>query len=114
MEHMEALYVADSRTGKKYKVPIKDNSIPATEFAKVKVGKEDEGLRVFDSGYQNTAVVRSKICYIDGEQGVLEYRGYPIEELAERSNFLEVAYLLIYGELPDFVLDPRWSMIVIS
>lgn len=92
----ESLKVTDQRTGKQYVVPITDESVPATAFAKI----GDHGLRVYDSGYQNTAVVRSKICYIDGDHGILEYRGYPIEELAEKSSFLEVSYLLIYGELP--------------
>ena len=102
---MSHLTVHDARTGKEYKLPVKDDAVLATDFAKMKANGEP--LRVFDPGYQNTAVVRSKICYIDGERGRLEYRGYPIEELAERSNFLEVAYLLIYGELPDEVSAVR-------
>lgn len=96
-----SLSITDNRTGKTYEIPVREGAVPATAFAKV--ASDGEGLRVFDSAYQNTAVVRSKICYIDGERGVLEYRGYGIEELAEKSTFLEVAYLLIYGELPTKV-----------
>ncbi|KAM0792891.1 hypothetical protein ACM66B_002653 [Microbotryomycetes sp. NB124-2] len=103
------LTVTDNRTGKTIHVPIENNSIPATAFKQLKkqqeVGERDEdevenGLRVYDPGYMNTAVIQSKITYIDGDNGVLRYRGYPIEQLAEKSSFLEVAYLLIYGELP--------------
>lgn len=102
------LTIIDNRTRREYIIPINNGSIPAIEFSKIRPSIENkgdiaEGLRVFDSGYQNTAVVRSKICFIDGEKGVLEYRGYPIEELAEKSTFIEVAYLLIYGELPTKV-----------
>lgn len=78
----------------------KGDYIPANAFQKVK-GKGAAGIRMFDPGFQNTAVKKSAICFIDGDAGVLEYRGYPIEELAEKSTFLEVAYLLIYGELPN-------------
>ncbi|KAK4049383.1 hypothetical protein OIV83_004115 [Microbotryomycetes sp. JL201] len=107
-----SLTVTDNRTGKTIHVPIENNSVPATAFKQLKkqqsVGERDEdevenGLRVYDPGqvtYMNTAVIQSKITYIDGENGVLRYRGYPIEQLAAKSSFLEVAYLLIYGELP--------------
>ncbi|KAM0752246.1 hypothetical protein T439DRAFT_324313 [Meredithblackwellia eburnea MCA 4105] len=105
----ESLTVTDNRTGKTYVVPIEHNSIKATAFKdmKAKPGPgqraEDEienGLRVYDPGYQNTAVISSTITFIDGEKGILRYRGYPIEQLAEKSTFLESAYLLLYGELP--------------
>ncbi|KAF4999896.1 hypothetical protein FGRMN_2134 [Fusarium graminum] len=104
----ETLTVVDNRTNQTYEIPITHNSIPATEFKKIKaeIGNdrpEDEttqGLRVFDPAYMNTAVVQSKITYINGQDGVLRYRGYPIEQLVEKSDFLESAYLLIYGELP--------------
>jgi citrate synthase len=90
------LDVTDSRTGKSYKVPISENNtINATEFQKIQ-----GGITVFDPSFNNTAVAESKITYIDGDRGVLSYRGYSIEELAEKSSFLEVAFLLIYGELP--------------
>ncbi|KAF0637924.1 hypothetical protein FPSE5266_03769 [Fusarium pseudograminearum] len=104
----ETLTVVDNRTNQSYEIPITHNSIPATEFKKIKAEAgndrpEDEtnqGLRVYDPAYMNTAVVQSKITYINGLDGVLRYRGYPIEQLVEKSDFLESAYLLIYGELP--------------
>ncbi|EGN98898.1 hypothetical protein SERLA73DRAFT_53721 [Serpula lacrymans var. lacrymans S7.3] len=104
-----SLTVVDNRTGKKYTIPITRNSIPATAFKAVSAPKSstdrdedetDKGLRVADKGFLNTAVIESHITYIDGEAGVLRYRGYPIEQLAEQSSFLESAYLLIYGSLP--------------
>ncbi|KAG2125404.1 citrate synthase-like protein [Suillus clintonianus] len=106
----ESLRVVDNRTGKEYTVPIAHNSIPATFFKGIRAPAgpndrpEDEterGLRVADRGFLNTAVIESSITYIDGDNGVLRYRGYPIEQLAARSNFLEVSYLLIYGALPS-------------
>lgn len=105
----DTLTVRDNRTGKTYTIPIVDNAIAATEFkvikAPAKVGERPEnetekGLRVQDKGFLNTAVMQSRITYIDGDAGVLRYRGYPIEQLAERSSHLESAYLLIYGSLP--------------
>jgi citrate synthase len=105
----ESLTLHDNRTGKTYIIPIKDNSIPATAFSDIsaspKSGEREEnetakGLRVSDRGFLNTAVIRSKITYIDGEAGILRYRGYPIEQLAVHSSHLESAYLLIYGALP--------------
>ncbi|KAI0359821.1 peroxysomal citrate synthase [Trametes cingulata] len=105
----DSLTVRDNRTGKVYTIPIADNAIPATAFkamtAPRKPGEREEneterGLRVQDKGFLNTAVIRSEITYIDGDAGVLRYRGYPIEQLALRSSHLETAYLLIYGSLP--------------
>ncbi|KAK4699119.1 citrate synthase, partial [Phenoliferia sp. Uapishka_3] len=105
----QSLTVTDNRTGKTYQIPIENNSINATSFkamkAKPQKGErvEDEvegGIRVYDPGYQNTAVISSRITFIDGERGILRYRGYPIEQLAEKSTFLETSYLLLYGELP--------------
>ncbi|KAK0193826.1 peroxysomal citrate synthase [Armillaria mellea] len=104
-----SLTVRDNRTGKTYEIPITNNSIPATAFKAISAPRstgdreEDEtekGLRVSDKGFLNTAVMRSQITYIDGDAGVLRYRGYPIEELALHSSHLETAYLLIYGSLP--------------
>ncbi|OAX37292.1 hypothetical protein K503DRAFT_771644 [Rhizopogon vinicolor AM-OR11-026] len=106
----DSLNVKDNRTGKEYTVPITHNSIPATFFKGIRAPAgpndrpEDEterGLRVADKGFLNTAVIESSITYIDGDNGVLRYRGYPIEQLAARSSFLEVSYLLIYGALPS-------------
>lgn len=105
----ESLTVRDNRTGKTYNIPIVDNSVSATAFkaisAPAKPNEREEsgtekGLRVADKGFLNTAVIQSEITYIDGEAGVLRYRGYPIEQLALHSSFLETAYLLIYGSLP--------------
>ncbi|KAI9189824.1 hypothetical protein H9P43_001257 [Blastocladiella emersonii ATCC 22665] len=90
----ETLTVLDNRTNKVYTLPVANGTVEAKAFSQM-------GLRVYDAGYLNTAVTRSKICEIDGEKGILQYRGYPIEELAEKSSFLECAYLLIYGELPS-------------
>ena len=94
------LTVTDNRTGKTLDVDIKDGVVSAKEFANLRLPKASIGLRVYDPGYTNTAAATSRITYIDGPNGVLTYRGYPIEELATKSNFLEVAYLLIYGSLP--------------
>ncbi|TPX55492.1 hypothetical protein PhCBS80983_g05273 [Powellomyces hirtus] len=103
-----SLTVLDNRTGKTYEVPITDGTIKATDFQKIKDGP-NPGLRLFDPAYQNTAVCRSTICDIDGDRGILRYRGYPIEELAEKSTFLEVSYLLIYGELPTTAQLDMWT-----
>ncbi|PFH52920.1 hypothetical protein AMATHDRAFT_55785 [Amanita thiersii Skay4041] len=103
------LTVRDNRTGKVFTIPIQDNTVSATAFKDMKAplipgereeNETDKGLRVADKGFLNTAIIRSEITYINGEAGVLRYRGYPIEQLAERSNHLETAYLLIYGSLP--------------
>ncbi|KAI0671784.1 peroxysomal citrate synthase [Trametes maxima] len=105
----DSLTVRDNRTGKVYTIPIQDNAISATAFKDMKAQKKpgereenetEKGLRVQDKGFLNTAVIRSEITYIDGDAGVLRYRGYPIEQLALRSSHLETAYLLIYGALP--------------
>ncbi|KAI9216229.1 citrate synthase-like protein [Blastocladiella britannica] len=99
-DNSRSLTVLDNRTNKVYSVPItSEGAVLATEFSKMR-GQDGDGIRVYDPAYMNTAVARSKICEIDGDKGILRYRGYPIEELAEKSSFLEVAYLLLYGELP--------------
>ncbi|KAG8070204.1 hypothetical protein GUJ93_ZPchr0006g43088 [Zizania palustris] len=96
-----ALAVVDGRTGTTYEVKVsEEGTVRATDFKKITTGKDDKGLKIYDPGYLNTAPVRSSICYIDGDEGILRYRGYPIEELAESSSFVEVAYLLMYGSLP--------------
>ncbi|MEO6857568.1 MAG: citrate synthase [Solirubrobacteraceae bacterium] len=97
----DSLTVTDNRTGKQYEIPIEDNTIRATELRKIKTHEDDFGLMTYDPAFMATASCRSAITFIDGEKGVLEYRGYPIEQLAEKSSYLEVAYLLIHGELPD-------------
>ncbi len=96
----DTLSVTDNRTGESYEVEVEDGTVKAMDFRQIKVSDDDFGLMTYDPAFTNTASVRSSVCYIDGEAGVLEYRGYPIEELCERSSYLEVAYLLIYGELP--------------
>ncbi|MGD9696369.1 MAG: citrate synthase [Thermoleophilia bacterium] len=97
----ETLTIVDNRTGRSYELPIADGTIRATDLRQIKVGDDDFGLMTYDPAFMNTASCRSAITYLDGDNGVLRYRGYPIEQLAEKSSFLEVAYLLVYGELPN-------------
>ncbi|MDX6646234.1 MAG: citrate synthase [Miltoncostaeaceae bacterium] len=99
-ERQDTLTVIDNRTGQSYELPIEDGTIRAQELRQIKVSDDDFGLMTYDPAYMNTAACRSAITFLDGDQGILRYRGYPIEELAEHSTYLEVAYLLIYGELP--------------
>ena len=94
------LTITDNRTGQTYTVPIEDGTIRAMDLRKIKTGPEDFGLMTYDPAFMNTASCRSSITFIDGDRGILRYRGYPIEVLAERCTFLEVAYLLLFGELP--------------
>lgn len=103
------LTVTDNRTGKSYEIPIENETIQAAALRKIKVNPDDFGLMTYDPGYGATAACKSTITYIDGDKGILQYRGYPIEQLAEQSNFLEVAYLLIYGELPTQAQYDTWS-----
>ncbi|XP_057528101.1 citrate synthase, glyoxysomal-like [Amaranthus tricolor] len=108
-----SIVIVDERTGKKYQVPVsEEGTVKATDLKKVTTGNNDKGLKLYDPGYLNTAPVRSSICYIDGDEGILRYRGYPIEELAERSSFLEVAYLLMYGNLPSKSQLASWEFAV--
>jgi citrate synthase len=95
-----SLTITDNRTGKTYEIPIEHDTIPAMALRQIKVNPDDFGMMTYDPAYMNTAACKSKITYIDGDKGILHYRGYPIEQLAEQSSYLEVAYLLIYGELP--------------
>src|SRR3712207_2044653 len=97
----DTLTVTDNRTGQTYEVPIEDGTIRALALRDIKVNEDDFGLMTYDPAFMNTASCRSSITYIDGDEGILEYRGYPIEQLAEQSSYLEVAYLLLYGELPS-------------
>ena len=96
-DHLE---IKDSRTGKTYTVPITDDTIRTADLRQIKVKDEDFGMMGYDPAFMNTASCRSAITFIDGDKGILRYRGYPIEQLAERSTFLETTYLLIYGNLP--------------
>src|SRR5262245_59278510 len=95
----DTLTLIDNRTGKSYEVPIEHGTIRALDLRQIKVSEEDFGLMTYDPAFTNTASCKSKITFIDGEKGILEYRGIPIEQLAEKSNYLETAYLLFYGEL---------------
>jgi citrate synthase len=105
----ETLTVVDNRTGKEYELEISDGTIRAPELRQIKVSDDDFGLMSYDPAYLNTASCRSAITFIDGDKGILEYRGYPIEQLAEKSNYLEVAYLLIHGDLPTKKQYEEWS-----
>jgi citrate synthase len=96
-----ALEIRDTRTGKSYSVPINEGAIRAQDLRQVRIDEEDFGLMSYDPAFMNTASCRSAITFIDGDKGILRYRGYPIEQLAEQATFLEVAYLLRFGELPD-------------
>ncbi len=96
----QSLTITDNRTGKTYSVPITDGTIRAMDLRQIKVDPEDFGLMSHDPGFNNTSSCRSAITYIDGEKGILRYRGYPIEQLAENSSYLETAYLILNGELP--------------
>ena len=103
-----SLTITDNRTGKTYEVPIENDTIPAVALRQIKVNEDDFGMMTYDPGYENTASCKSTITYIDGDKGILRYRGYPIEQLAEQSSFLEVAYLLIFGELPKAPQLAEW------
>lgn len=96
----ESLSVVDNRTGKSYEVSVENGTIRAIDLRQIKVDSDDFGLMTYDPAFMNTASCISKVTFIDGEKGILRYRGYPIEELAEKSNYLETAYLVLYGELP--------------
>jgi citrate synthase len=102
------LSVTDSRTGRVYELPITHGTIRASDLSQIRTGPEDTGLLSYDPGFLNTASCRSTITYTDGDRGILRYRGYPIEELAEKSSFLDVAYLLRHGELPDEAQRTAW------
>ncbi|MCL6441688.1 MAG: citrate synthase [Thermoleophilum sp.] len=104
----DTLTVIDNRTGRSYELPITDGTIRARDLRQIKVDEDDFGLMSYDPAFDNTASCRSSITFIDGEKGILEYRGYPIEELCEKSTYLEVAYLLIYGELPTREQLDQW------
>jgi citrate synthase len=104
----DSLTVTDNRTGKTYELPIEDGTIKGMDLRQIKVEEDDFGLMSFDPAYTNTASCRSAITYIDGEAGVLEYRGYPIEQLCEQATYLEVAYLIVHGELPTRDQLDQW------
>jgi len=105
----DSLSVVDNRTGQSYDLPITDGTVRAMDLRQIKVSEDDFGLMTYDPAFTNTACCRSAITFIDGERGILRYRGYPIEELAEHGNFLEVAYLLQEGELPTAEQLAKWE-----
>jgi len=104
----DTLSITDNRTGKSYDVPVTDGTIRAIDLRKIKTSDDDFGLMTYDPAYLNTASCRSAITFIDGDKGILRYRGYPIEQLAEDASFLEVAYLLAEGELPNAAQLAKW------
>ncbi|GAB3851313.1 citrate synthase [Nocardioides maradonensis] len=104
----ETLTVRDNRTGAEYEIPIVDGTIRAADLGQIRTAEDQPGIATYDPGFVNTASCRSAVTFIDGDKGILEYRGYPIEQLAEKSTFLEVAYLLIYGELPTKEQYEAW------
>ena len=105
----DTLTVTDNRTGKSYELAVRDGAIRAVDLREIKIGPDDPGLMSYDPAFLNTAACRSSITYIDGDRGVLEYRGHPIDQLADRASFLEVAHLLLNGELPTGVEYAAWS-----
>jgi citrate synthase len=104
----ETLTIIDNRTGKQYEIPIKNGSIKATDLFQIKI-TEDDGLVSYDPGFMNTASCQSRITYVDGDRGILRYRGYPIEQIAEQSTYLETAYLILHGELPNNSQLAAWT-----
>ena len=104
----DTLSVVDNRTGKSYELTIQDGTVRAADFRQIKNGDDDFGLMLYDPAFMNTAACRSAITFIDGDEGILRYRGYPIEQLAEKSTFLETAYLLLHGELPSAAELDAW------
>ncbi|HAF09887.1 MAG TPA: citrate (Si)-synthase [Chloroflexi bacterium] len=104
----DTLSVTDNRTGTTYEIPIENGAVHATELRKIRSGPEDFGLVSYDPGFLNTAACRSAITYIDGDKGILRYRGYPIEEIAEKKTFLEIAYLVLNGEFPTRSQADAW------
>jgi citrate synthase len=104
----DTLTITDNRTGKQYEVPIANGTIKAMDLRQIKAADDDFGLMTYDPAFMNTASCKSRITFIDGDKGILEYRGYPIEQLAEHSTYLEVAYLLAHGELPTQPQYDEW------
>src|SRR5918911_285588 len=105
----DTLSVTDNRTGETYELEITDGTVKAMDFRQMKVNEDDFGLMTYDPAFTNTASCRSEITYIDGEQGVLQHRGYSIEDLTEHSSYLEVAYLLIHSALPTKDEREKWG-----
>jgi citrate synthase len=109
----DTLTITDNRTGKTYEVPIQNGTIRAMDLRQIKTDADDFGLMAYDPAFMNTASTRSTITYIDGDKGILRYRGYPIEQLAEKSTYLETAYLILFGELPNAKQLEQWTYEII-
>lgn len=105
----DTLTITDNRTGRNYEIPILNGAIRSTDLREIKISEDDFGLMGYDPAFMNTASCQSKITFIDGEKGILRYRGYPIEELAEKSTYIETAYLILYGELPTAAELKEWA-----
>src|ERR1700681_900789 len=99
----ETITVIDNRTGKSYELPITDDTIRAIDLRQIKVAPDDFGMMSYGPAFSNTALCKSKVTFIDGDKGILRYRGYALEELGEKRTYLETAYLILYGELPNRV-----------
>src|SRR5436190_17339865 len=109
----DTVTITDKRTGQTYELEVTDGTIRAMDLRQIKVSEDDFGLMAYDPAFTNTASCRSAITFIDGEAGILQHRGYPIEQLSEHSSYLEVAYLLVFGELPTQAQLERWRFDVI-
>jgi citrate synthase len=105
----DTLTITDNRTGKQYDIPIQNGTIRAMDLRQIKVVADEFGMMTYDPAFMNTAACRSRITFIDGDQGILLYRGYPIQQLAERSDFLETAWLILFGELPTEEQYQQWT-----
>jgi citrate synthase len=105
----ETITITDNRTGKSYELPITEETIKAIDLRQIRVADDDFGMMTYDPAFMNTAACRSAITFIDGDKGILEYRGYPIEQLAEKSTYLETAFLLIHGHLPSSSELKDWN-----
>src|SRR6476619_4912186 len=110
----DTLTITDNRTGKSYEIPISDGAIKASDLRQLKLDPNDYGIMSYDPAFTNTASTKSAITYLDGDNGKLLYRGYPIEQLAERSNFLETAYLVLFGELPTAAQLAAWQQDIMT
>ena len=104
------LNITDSRTGKSYELEINDGNIRARDLRQIKVNEDEFGMMSYDPSFENTASCKSSVTFIDGDKGILRYRGYPIEQLAEKSSQLEVSKLLIDGELPNKSELDKWAV----
>jgi citrate synthase len=107
-EATNTLTVTDNRTGKSYELEITDDTVKAMDLRQIKVTEDEFGMMAYDPAFTNTASCRSAITFIDGEEGILQHRGIPIEQLCEQSSYLEVAFMLVYGELPTQAQLERW------